>query len=131
MAMTKKVLVVDDDESIRMFVAGVMEAEGWEAIEALNGQQALDKAETETPDLIVLDVNMPVMDGFTAFKLLRDSPFTDRIPIIMLTAINDEQGETYDRERMETEFGVEGPEGFVEKPVDPVFLLQSVMGIIG
>lgn len=131
MANGKKVLVVDDDESIRMFVAGVMEAEGWEAIEALNGQQALDKAETETPDLIVLDVNMPVMDGFTAFKLLRDSPFTENIPIIMLTAINDEQNESYDRERMEEEFGVEGPEGFVDKPVDPVFLLQSVMGIIG
>lgn len=131
MAAQKKVLVVDDDESIRMFVAGVMEAEGWESIEALNGQQALDAAEAELPDLIVLDVNMPVMDGFTAFRSLRESPFTDKIPIIMLTAINEVEGESYDRERMEQEFGVEGPEGFVDKPVDPVFLLQSVMGVMG
>ena len=131
MSNQKKVLVVDDDESVRMFVAGVMEAEGWEAIEALNGQQALDKAESELPDLIVLDVNMPVMDGFTAFRLLRGSPFTDKIPIIMLTGINEEQGESYGRERMEEELGVEGPDGFVDKPVDPVFLLQSVMGVVG
>lgn len=131
MAHPKKVLVVDDDESVRLFVAGIMEAEGWEAVEALNGQQALDKAESESPDLIVLDVNMPVMDGFTAFKLLRDSPFTENIPIIMLTAINEEEGGDYCAARMEAEFGVTGPEGFVEKPVDAVFLLQSVMGVVG
>lgn len=131
MASLKKVLVVDDDESIRLFVAGIMEAEGWEAIEALNGQQALDRAEAEEPDLIVLDVNMPVMDGFTAFKRLRESPFTAKIPIIMLTAFNEETGERYDRERMEAEFGVDGPEDFVDKPVDAVFLLQSVFGVVG
>ncbi len=127
----KRVLIVDDDEGVRMFVAGVMEAEGWETEEALNGQQALDSAELDAPDLIILDVSMPVMDGFEAFKRLRDSPFTDKVPIIMLTGINEEQGESYDRDRMEQEFGVEGPEDFVDKPVDPVFLLQSVMGVVG
>ena len=127
----KRVLIVDDDEGVRMFVAGIMEAEGWETEEALNGQQALDSAELEAPDLIILDVSMPVMDGFEAFRRLRDSPFTEKVPIIMLTGINEEQGESYDRDRMEQEFGVEGPEDFVDKPVDPVFLLQSVMGVVG
>ncbi len=131
MAVAKKVLIVDDDESVRLFVAGIMEAEGWVALEALNGQQAVDKAETEGPDLIILDVNMPVMDGFQAFKLLRESPFTDRIPIIMLTGINEEQGTSHDRDSMESEFGVDGPQAFVDKPVDPVFLLQSVLGVVG
>ena len=131
MAGEKRVLIVDDDESVRMFVAGIMEAEGWEIEEAMNGQQALDIAEADPPDLVVLDVDMPVMDGFEAFKRLRDSPFTDKVPIIMLTGINEEHGEHYDRERMETEFGVEGPQDFVDKPVDPVFLLQSVMGVVG
>lgn len=131
MAQTKRVLIVDDDESVRLFVAGVMEAEGWETLEALNGQQALDKAEIEKPDLIVLDVNMPVMDGFTAFRQLRESPFTELIPIIMLTGVNDEQGTAHDAASMEEEFGVRAPEGFVDKPVDPVFLLQSVMGVVG
>lgn len=131
MALPKRVLIVDDDESVRLFVAGVMEAEGWVTVEALNGQQAIERAELEKPDLIVLDVNMPVMDGFTAFRLLRESPFTDKIPIIMLTGVNEEMGTSYDAERMEEEFGVTGPEGFVDKPVDPVFLLQSVLGVVG
>jgi CheY-like chemotaxis protein len=131
MALPKRVLIVDDDESVRLFVAGVMEAEGWVTVEALNGQQAIERAEAEKPDLIVLDVNMPVMDGFTAFRYLRESPFTDKIPIIMLTGVNEETGSSYDAERMEEEFGVTGPEGFVDKPVDPVFLLQSVLGVVG
>lgn len=131
MALPKRVLIVDDDESVRLFVAGVMEAEGWEILEALNGQQAVDRAEAEKPDLIVLDVNMPVMDGFTAFRLLRESPFTGTIPIIMLTGVNEEEGTDYDARRMEEEFAVNGPEGFVDKPVDPVFLLQSVLGVVG
>ena len=131
MALPKRVLIVDDDESVRLFVAGVMEAEGWVTVEALNGQQAIERAEVEKPDLIVLDVNMPVMDGFTAFRLLRESPFTDTIPIIMLTGTNEEMGTNYDAQRMEDEFGVTGPEGFVDKPVDPVFLLQSVLGVVG
>ena len=131
MSGTKQVLIVDDDESVRMFVAGVMEAEGWEAVEALNGQQALDIAELDIPDLIILDVNMPVMDGFEAFRRFRDSPFLDKIPIIMLTGINEEQGESYDRARMEEEFGIEGPEDFLDKPVNPVYLLQCVMGVVG
>lgn len=131
MALPKRVLIVDDDESVRLFVAGIMEGEGWEAIEALNGQQAIDRAESEKPDLIVLDVNMPVMDGFTAFRHLRESPFTDKIPIIMLTAVNEEEGTQYDAARMEEAFGVEAPDGFVDKPVDPVFLLQSVLGVVG
>lgn len=131
MALPKRVLIVDDDESVRLFVAGVMEAEGWVTVEALNGQQAIERAEAEKPDLIVLDVNMPVMDGFTAFRLIRESPFTGTIPIIMLTGVNEETGSSYDAERMEEEFGVTGPEGFVDKPVDPVFLLQSVLGVVG
>ena len=131
MATEKRVLIVDDDEGVRMFVAAVMEAEGWVTEEALNGQQALDATELNMPDLVILDVNMPVMDGFETFKRLRESPFTEKVPIIMLTGINEEHGEHYDRERMETEFAVEGPEEFVDKPVDPVFLLQSVMGVVG
>jgi CheY-like chemotaxis protein len=63
--------------------------------------------------------------------MLRESPFTENIPIIMLTGVNEEMGTDYDVQRMEEEFGVTGPEAFVDKPVDPVFLLQSVLGVVG
>ena len=128
----KKVLIVDDDEGVRLFVEAIMSGEGWVCFEGRTGQDALDLAESEQPDLIILDVNMPVMDGFEAFKQLRDSPFTQDIPIIMLTAINTlSDDEQYDERTMEQKFGVVGPEGFVEKPVDADFLLQSVMGVMG
>lgn len=127
----KTVLIVDDDSLARLFVEAVMQNAGWKTVEGTNGQEALDLAESASPDLIILDVCMPVMDGFEAFKQLRKNPITCKIPIIMLTGINAESGEKYTPEEMERRFGVEGPEGFVDKPVDADFLLNSVMGIMG
>lgn len=128
----KKVLIVDDDVSVRLFVEAVLEGEGWSCILGVNGEEACDLAESEQPDLIVLDVDMPVMDGFTAFKALRNSPFTEKIPIIMLTGVNTEgDGAQHDAQSMERDFGLPGPEGFVDKPVDATFLLNSILGAVG
>ena len=132
MSRQKKVLIVDDDEGVRLFVQAIMEGAGWVTVEGHTGQDALDLAESEEPDLIILDITMPVMDGFDAFKSLRSSPFTDKIPIIMLTAINTDDPDTrYDAAVMEKKFGVSRPEGFVDKPVDPDFLLASILGVMG
>ena len=132
MPTEKKVLIIDDDEGVRMFVEAIMLDQGWVCVDGKNGQEAIDLAELEEPDLIILDVNMPVMDGFEAFRRLRNSPFTEKIPIIMLTGINEENhGLKFDAEKMEREFGVSRPEGFVDKPVDGDFLLKSVMGVVG
>lgn len=128
----KKVLVVDDDESAREFVVTIMENEGWTPIEAENGAEALELAFEEEPNLIILDINMPVMDGFEAFRELRSDFRTEHTPIIMLTAINDLDWDIrHDEETMEKNFGVERPEGFVDKPVDPVFLMNTIFGVVG
>ncbi len=128
----RKVLDVDDDESVREFVSAIMAAEEWEVVEGVTGVEAIDLAESEQPDLIMLDVNMPEMDGFEAFRRLRTGIMTKDIPIIMLTAINtDEPGEQHDEQSMAERFGVNAPEGFVEKPVDPVFLHNTVFGVVG
>jgi len=131
MATRKLVLIVDDDENVRMFVQAVMESEGWRALEARNGQEAVDMAEAEMPDLIIRDVMMPVMGGFEAFRRLRESPFTGRIPISMFTGYNAEKGTKYTREDLEAAFGVSAPEGFVDKPVDVAHLLHCVLGVVG
>ncbi len=132
MDIGKKVLVVDDDEDSRIFVVSIMEGEGWETLEACNGEEALDLVESEEPDLIIMDVSMPVMDGFEALRRLRRSPFTEEIPVIMLTGINEERGATlYNAAALESAFSIRGPEAFVDKPVDPDFLLHSIMGAIG
>jgi CheY-like chemotaxis protein len=128
----RKVLIVDDDESSRDFVKAIMAAEGWEIVEAHNGAEGLDLAEEQKPGLIILDVSMPVMDGFEAFRRLRTEEATKHIPIIMLTAINELEPEAAHNEAsMEKRFGVNRPEGFVDKPVDPVFLLNTVFGVVG
>ena len=84
--MPKKVLVVDDDPSIRRAVQTVLEAEGIEVCTASNGAECLLAVGAESPDLVILDVNMPVMDGLRALRALRGSAATKALPVIMLTA---------------------------------------------
>ena len=127
----KMLKVEDDDQNVRMFVRAVMESEGWRALEARTGREPVDMAEAEMPDLIILDVMMRVMGGFEAFRRLRESPFTGRIPIIMFTGYNAEKGTGYTREDLEAAFGVSAPEGFVDKPVDAAHLLHCVLGVVG
>jgi len=128
----KKALIVDDDEGTREFVMELMHNEGWDTTVGLTGKDALELAEQEEPDLIVLDVDMPEMDGFEAFRRLRTNVLTQRIPIIMLTAINDldPQG-GHDDASMEQRLGVDRPEAFVDKPVCPDDLIKAIMGVVG
>lgn len=128
----KKVLVVDDDEGVREFVGEIMRNEGWQVVTARNGIEALDLAEEEEPNLIVLDVCMPEMDGFETFRRLRSDHFTKDIPVIMLTAVNEAEPDAgHNEETMEQRLGVVRPEGFVDKPVDSMFLLNCIFGIMG
>lgn len=131
-SLTKTVLVVDDDETARMFVKAVMEGLGWLTLEARDGEEGLDLAEHEHPDLIILDVSMPGKDGMDVFYDLRTHHVTEKIPIIFLTAINSRKdGVRYTADEIEAAYGVPGPEGFVDKPVDGAFLTQCVMGVMG
>ncbi|HIJ65819.1 MAG TPA: response regulator [Candidatus Hydrogenedentes bacterium] len=128
----RKVLIVDDDESARAFVQAIMSSHGWRTVEGKNGSEGVDLAESEKPDLILLDVTMPVMDGFEAFCKLRSGVFTKDIPIIMLTGINDiAEEERCSEEWMENKFGVTRPEAFIDKPVDANFLLNTIFGVMG
>jgi len=82
----KRVLVVDDDASIRELLSSALEDDGYEVVPASNGQDALSVCGRWKPDVIVLDLMMPVMDGWTFAKRLRE---TDEIPIVVLSAAND------------------------------------------
>lgn len=129
----KRVLIVDDDESVRMFVTAIMEDEGWECSEARNGAECLDAVELQVPDLIILDYQMPVMDGFEAFRRLRDAHATEKVPIIILSGVNESAIPvvSYTAEDLEAAFGVPKPEGFVDKPVTADHLRKCIMGVIG
>ncbi|MBI2432356.1 MAG: response regulator [Candidatus Hydrogenedentes bacterium] len=108
-------------------VTGFLEMAGWSVIEATNGQEGCLLIAQEYPDLVILDVMMPIKDGLAAFKEMREDPSTSRIPVILLTAVNQfELGAHYDLESVGRQLGVPYLEGFLEKPVDSRALLKAV-----
>ena len=82
----KKIMAVDDERHIVRLIQVNLERSGYQVVTAFDGQEALRKVETEKPDVIVLDVMMPKMDGFEVLKRLQANPDTREIPVIMLTA---------------------------------------------
>jgi two-component system alkaline phosphatase synthesis response regulator PhoP len=84
--MAKKILAVDDERHIVRLVQVNLERQGYEVVTAFDGKEALEKVSSEQPDLIVLDVMMPYMDGFEVLQNLKRDPNTRDIPVIMLTA---------------------------------------------
>jgi two-component system alkaline phosphatase synthesis response regulator PhoP len=84
--MTKKILVCDDEPYILMALTDAVEMEGYECVTAINGKEALQKARETLPDLIMLDIMMPFMDGFEVCRELKADATTRDIPVIMLTA---------------------------------------------
>ena len=84
--MPKKILVCDDEPYILMALTDAVEMEGYDCVTAINGKEALQKAREEHPDLIMLDIMMPFMDGYEVCRELKADPATRDIPVIMLTA---------------------------------------------
>ena len=104
------VLVVDDEAPNRMLLRDPLEAYGYEVAEAENGRQALDCIAARSPDVILLDVMMPIMDGFELCRRLKRNEATAPIPILMVTALSD---------RKERLLGIKaGANDFLNKPVD-------------
>jgi two-component system, chemotaxis family, chemotaxis protein CheY len=123
LVMAKTILSVDDSNSIRQMVAFTLKGAGYEVIEAVDGQEGLDKAKAKTVDLVLTDQNMPRMDGITLIKSLRAMPAYKSVPILMLTT---ESGDA-----MKTQGKAAGATGWIVKPFDPAKLLEVVKKVIG
>jgi len=121
--MAKTILSVDDSNSIRQMVAFTLKGAGYEVIEAVDGQDGLDKAKSRTVDLVLTDQNMPRMDGITLIKSLRAMPAYKSVPILMLTT---ESGDV-----MKSQGKAAGATGWIVKPFDPAKLLEVVKKVIG
>jgi CheY-like chemotaxis protein len=87
------VLLVDDEDGLRGVMKDLLEREGYRVAEARDGVQALDEVDRFAPDIIVLDLNLPGMDGYTVLSQLRSRPATEKVPVIVLTAKGDEDNE--------------------------------------
>ena len=105
-----RVLYIEDNRDNRKLVYRILAVEGFEVLEASSAQEGIQIAETELPDLILMDVNMPTMDGLTATRLIRENEHISHIPVIALTA-NVMRG---DREKAITW----GCDGYISKPID-------------
>ncbi len=120
--MSKTVLVVDDSTSMRQMVSFTMKEAGFEVIEGANGEEALSKVQGKAVNLVITDLNMPVMDGMTLIRQLRTKPEFKFTPILMLT--------TESQEAKKQEGKAAGATGWIVKPFNPEQLLQVVAKVV-
>jgi DNA-binding response OmpR family regulator len=118
-----RVLVIDDEAPIRLLCRVNLEAEGMEVLEASDGPTGLEKARNDEPDVILLDVMMPGLDGWTVAERLLEDEATRRIPIIFLTA----RADVRDRARGLGTGGLD----YITKPFNPVDLAAHVEEVVG
>jgi CheY-like chemotaxis protein len=114
-----RVLIVEDDPAQRMSIRSVMEPQQWRVTEADNGRVALDMLAKEIPDIILIDLMMPEMDGFQLITALRERPDWRHVPVIVITALDLTPA---DRKRLNS--GVEGI--LLKNSFDPAQLVQTV-----
>jgi CheY-like chemotaxis protein len=119
----KRVLIIDDEESIQTVVQfGIQMAAGWHVLTASSGPQGIHTAQAELPDVILLDVMMPEMDGIATFKLLQSHPQTEQIPVIFLTA----KAQTSEKRH----FNDLGVSGVITKPFNSLDLPDQIVKIL-
>lgn len=121
--MSARILTVDDSASIRLTTNVALSTAGYSVSEAVNGADGLAKAQAERFDLIVTDLNMPIMDGLTMIEELRKIPSQTGIPIIFLTTESDAA--------LKTRAKNAGATGWLTKPFDPENLVKIVRKVLG
>jgi len=117
-----KVLLVEDVEDTRLFMRIELEEQGFIVLEAENGQVAVDTAVREKPDVILMDLTLPLMDGFTATKLIRQNDALKNIPIIAITAHKEDD--------FRADAKASGFDAYVTKPIDVNWLKGLIAGLI-
>ena len=118
-----KVLLVEDTEDNRFMMRRLLEMVGYTVVEARNGQEAVRLAETESPELILMDLSLPIIDGLAATRLIRKIPAARKIPIIAVSA--------HDTADFQTEAITAGCNGYVTKPIDFASLESLIAGLLG
>jgi excisionase family DNA binding protein len=113
------VLIVDDDDRLREFVRVNLEMEGYSVIEAANAEEGLERVEEQAPDLILLDVMMPNVDGWEMLRRIQERHGVGSIPVIMFSGKVDE-----------ADVAARGAQGFIGKPFDPSQLIESTKQLL-
>ncbi len=117
-----RILIADDEEMNREVLRELLQLQGFEVREAANGQQAVDAARSDPPDIILMDIRMPHVDGFAALEKLRSSPATAAIPVVAVTAFAMDS----DRHRAL----MAGFNAYISKPVEFPLLLKTIRQLL-
>ncbi|MCL4459060.1 MAG: response regulator [Chloroflexi bacterium] len=120
--MKRKILIADDDEYLRRLVEATLAGEEFEITHAVNGEETILLAHLEQPDLILLDIMMPKVDGYAVCHILKSDPLTSKIKIVMLTV----KSSAADKELAEQA----GADDYFSKPFSPTALLNRVHDIL-
>jgi len=118
----KKVLVVDDELGVRRLIYQIL-SNSYDVFEAQNGEEAISMSNSQQPDIILMDMMMPKMDGFTACSKIKNNETTRKIPVIMVTAIGYELNKKLSAD-------VAGCDGYITKPFNPQELLAAVSHLL-
>ena len=121
-ATKRKILVVDDEPDLVAIVKMRLQANNYEVLTACDGQEGLDKARKENPDLIILDLMLPKMDGYKVCGLLKKDARYSKIPIILFTARAQESDRTLGEEV--------GADAYITKPFEPQLLLAKIKELL-
>jgi two-component system cell cycle response regulator DivK len=121
--MTKRILVVEDQEDLRGVLRTLLTGSGYEMIEAADGQAGVAKARAEQPDLVLMDIQLPILDGYDATRQIKADPKLARTPIIAVSSFAMKGDEEKAR--------AAGCDHYVTKPYSPVQLLRIIRGFLG
>jgi len=125
MSKKKKILVVEDEEDVLTYLTTLFQDNGYDTVSAVDGVEALERARTEKPDLISLDIAMPDQSGLRTYRQYKKDSEVKDIPVIIVTALGDSI-----RSFLKRLGGFPEPEGFMAKPIDKEGLLKMVTDLL-
>ena len=121
--MTKRILVVEDQEDLRGILRDLLTGSGYDVAEAADGRDGVAKALSERPDLILMDIQLPILDGYEATRQIKADPDLAETPVIAISSFAMKGDEQKAR--------ASGCDGYVTKPYSPVKLLGMIRGFLG
>jgi CheY-like chemotaxis protein len=127
----KKILVLDDEPSVVAYLEALLQDNGYETVSAGDGREGMEKARSEKPDLITLDISMPQESGIRFYRDLKGDPELAGIPVVIVTGVTGYGGKPEDFQKfISSRKHIPPPEGFVPKPIDRDELLKGVSRLL-
>jgi len=129
--MPKKILIIDDEPDVLLFLGTLLRKNGYDVCEACNGEEGLQKVINEKPDLVCLDLLMPEKTGIKMYREMRKDDKLKKVPVIMVTGFSSPEIGYSDFKKFIHERTIPSPEGYIEKPINKEEFLKAVQEVVG